>query len=336
VKVLRYAFQRLMLLVPVLLGVTLITFILLRVIPGDPIERVTSEFVPRARIEQLKKEAGLKDPLYVQYLRYTARLVRGDAGTSFVTGLPVTSELAEVFPATFELTAYGMLLTVLAGTILGVMAAVKRDSVIDHGVRAMAVAGFSIPLFWLGLILIYFVFFRLNLVPAPLGRIEPLVPSPSRITGLYTVDALLTGNWTALASSIRMLILPVVTLAASALAPVARMTRSEMIEALDSDYVRTAKSLGLSQKKILQQALRNGSLPIVTMIASIYGFLLSGSVLIESVFSWPGMGQYAFNAIGNSDYNAVQGYILFVTFAYVIVYLVLDLTYHVLDPRVQF
>lgn len=335
-KVLRYILWRLLLLLPVLLGVTLIAFLLLRVIPGNPIDRVTSDFVPQARIEQLKREAGLTDPLHVRYLRYIARLLRGDAGTSFVTGLPVTFELAEAFPATLELTTYSMILAVLAGIALGVLAALKRDSIVDHVVRATAVAGFSIPLFWLGLMLIYLVFFRLNLVPGPLGRIEPLVQPPIRVTGLYTVDALLGGNWTALVSSVRMLILPVVTLTASAVAPVARMTRSEMIDALDSDHVRTAKSLGLPRSKVLQQALRNGLLPVVTMIASVYGFLLSGSVLVESVFSWPGMGQYAFNAISNSDYNAVQGYILFVTFAYVLIYLVLDVAYHLLDPRVQF
>jgi peptide/nickel transport system permease protein len=335
VKVVRYAVRRLLLLAPVLLGVSLIAFVLLRVIPGDPVERMTSEFVPRARVEQLKREAGLTDPLPVQYVRYVGRLLHGNAGTSFVSGLPVAAELAEAFPATFELTTYAMLLTVVAGIGLGVAAAVHRDGLLDHAVRVFAVAGFSVPLFWLGLLLIYLLYFKLALLPGPLGRIEPLVPPPVRVTGLYTLDALVAGDWVALGSSMRMLILPVVTLSASAIAPLARMTRAEVLEALDSDYVRAARALGLARRTIVRKAVRNGLLPILTVIASVYGYLLSGSVLVESIFAWPGMGQYAFNAIANSDYNAVQGYILLVTFIYVLIYLVLDIAYHGLDPRVQ-
>jgi ABC-type dipeptide/oligopeptide/nickel transport system permease component len=334
-KLLRYTLWRLLLLIPVLFGVSLITFILMRVIPGNPIDRLMSDFVPPARIEQLKQEAGLKDPLYIQYLRYGGRLLHGDAGTSFITGQPVSSELMQAFPATFELTTYSMLVIVMVGIPLGILAALRRETVIDHVVRGMSVAGFSMPLFWLGLILVYVFFFRLNLVPGPLGRIEPLVQAPAHITGLFTADALLTGNWAALVSSLRVLILPVVTLATSAIGPLARMTRSEVIEALDSDYIHAARSLGLSQALILTYALRNGLLPVITMIASIYGYLLSGSVLTESIFSWPGLGEYAFNAIANSDYNAVQGYFLLVAFMYVIVYLIMDIAYHMLDPRVR-
>jgi peptide/nickel transport system permease protein len=334
-RVARYAIRRLALLVPVLFGVSVIAFLLLRVIPGDPVERMVSEFVPRARVEQLKREAGLTDPLPVQYGRYIGRLVRGDAGTSFVTGHPVAAELAEAFPATLELTTYAMLLSVVAGLGLGVMAAVRRDGVVDHAVRVLSVAGFSVPLFWLGLLLIYVLYFKLGLLPGPLGRIEPLVPPPARLTGLYTLDGLITGNWTALNSSTRMLILPVVTLSASAIAPLARMTRAEVLEALGSEYVRAARALGLAERMIRRKAIRNGLLPIITVIASTYGYLLSGSVLVESIFAWPGLGQYAFNAIANSDYNAVQGYILVVTVVYVLIYLALDIAYHALDPRVQ-
>ena len=334
-RVVRYAVRRLLWLVPVLVGVSIITFLLLRVLPGDPIERMTSEFIPRARIEQLKREAGLTDPLPVQYVRYVGRLVRGDAGTSFVTGQPVTSELAEAFPATFELTTLAMALTIVLGLSAGVVAALRKDGVVDHAIRVLAVTGFSVPLFWLGLLLIYLLYFKLNLLPGPLGRIEPLVPPPARTTGLFTLDAALSGNWPALVSSTRMLVLPVVTLAASAIAPLARMTRAEVLEALGSEYVRAAQSLGLSRRRIVRQAVRNGLLPIVTTIASIYGYLLSGSVLVESIFAWPGMGQYAFNAIANSDYTAVQGYVLFVTVVYVLIYLVLDIVYHALDPRVR-
>lgn len=331
----RYVAWRVALLIPILLGVSVITFVLMRIIPGNPIDRLMSDFVPATRIEQIKRDAGLTDPLYVQYARYIAHLVRGDAGVSFMTGQPVASELVQAFPATFELTTYGMLLSVAAGLALGVIGALRRDAAVDHAIRTAAVAGFSVPVFWLGLVLIYVFFFKLGLVPGPIGRIEPAVAPPAHLTGLYTVDALLTGNWPAFVSSARMLVLPVVTLAASALGPVVRMTRSEVSEALQSDYVRAARSFGMPPRTIIGYALRNGFLPILTLIASLYGFLLSGSVLIESIFSWPGLGRYAFNAIANSDYNAAQGYILMVAFLYAAVYLVTDIAYHLLDPRVR-
>ncbi len=335
-RVARYAIRRVVLVIPVLLGVTFISFVLTRVMPGNPIDRITSVYVPEARIEELKREAGLEDPVYIQYLRYIGGLIKGDLGTSFITGLPVASELAQRFPATFELTTYGMLLTMLIGIGMGMLAAANRDGFLDHIVRVISVAGYSMPVFWLGLVLIFVFFFKLRLAPAPLGRIPPMVPAPADITGLYTIDSLVAGDWTALAASARALVLPVVTLALSSLAPIARITRSEMVEALDSEYVRTARSLGLPQPTVLRYTLRNGLLPILTMAASIYGYLLSGSVLIEVIFAWPGMGQYAFNAIVNSDYTAVQGYIILITFSYLSLYLVLDIAYSVLDPRVQF
>lgn len=335
-KVGRYAIRRVALFVPVLLGVTLISFVLTRVMPGNPIDRVTSVYIPQARIEELKREAGLEDPLYVQYCRYVSGLIRGDLGTSFITGLPVASELARRFPATFELTMYGMLLTVLIGMGMGMLAAVDKDGIIDHIVRVVSVGGYSMPVFWLGLLLTYIFFFKLGLAPAPLGRIAPNVAPPAKLTGLYTVDSLLEGNWTALVASAKALMLPVVSLALTTASPITRITRSEMVEALASDYVRTARSLGLPQSTVLRYTLRNGLLPIITMVASIYGYLLSGSVLVESIFAWPGMGQYAFAAIVNSDYTAVQGYILIVTFSYLILYLVLDVVNSALDPRVQY
>jgi ABC-type dipeptide/oligopeptide/nickel transport system permease component len=332
----RYAFRRVVLMIPVLLGVTLITFVLTRVMPGNPIDRITSVYVPAARIEELKREAGLGDPVYLQYAKYVGGLLHGDLGTSFMTGLPVATELVRRFPATFELTTYGMLLTVLIGTGMGMIAAVKRDGLLDQLVRVISVTGYSMPVFWLGLILAFIFFFKLGLAPAPLGRIDPGVAAPVKITGLYTVDSLLTGDWVAFVASTRALMLPVASLVLSSLAPIARITRSEMVEALDSEYVRTARSLGLPQSRVLRYTLRNGLLPIMTMAASIYGYLLGGSVLIETIFAWPGMGQYAFNGIANNDYTVVQGYIVLVTFTYLVLYLVLDIAYSALDPRVQY
>jgi peptide/nickel transport system permease protein len=335
-RTVRYAFRRIALFIPVLLGVTLITFVLTRVMPGNPIDRLVSAYIPEARIEELKREAGLEDPLYVQYFRYVGGIMKGDLGTSFLTGRPVMGELVQRFPATFELTTYAMVFGSLIGIAMGMVAAVNRDGLIDHTVRVVSVIGYSVPIFWLGLLLTYVFFFRLRLAPAPLGRISPDVAAPAKLTGLYIVDSLIAGNWAALLSSARALMLPVASLAISALAPIARITRSEMVDALDSQYVKSAKALGLPRFTVLGYTLRNGLLPIMTMTASIYAFLLGGSVLIESIFAWPGMGQYAFNAIVNSDYTAVQGYILIVTFAYLVLYLLLDIAYSILDPRVQY
>jgi peptide/nickel transport system permease protein len=332
----RYAIRRLALVIPVLLGVTLIAFLLTRVMPGNPIDRITSRYIPAARIAQLKIEAGLEDPIYVQYLRYVWNLMHGDLGTSFVTGLPIATELLQRLPATLELTAYALILAVVVGVGLGIVAATHRDGPIDHLVRVVAVAGYSMPVFWLGLILAFVFFYQLRIAPAPLGRIDPHVSAPQMVTGMYTVDSLVEGNWQAFVASARALALPVVSLALSSLAPIARMTRSEMVDELESEYIRTARSLGLSRARILGYALRNGLLPIITVAGSIFGYLLSGSVLIESVFAWPGLGQYAFNAIVSSDYTAVLGYIILVTFSYVGVYLVLDILYTAIDPRVRY
>jgi ABC-type dipeptide/oligopeptide/nickel transport system permease component len=333
---LTYAARRLLLLVPVLLGVTLVTFALTRVIPGNPIDQLVSPLASPEQRQQLIQEHGLDESILQQYVTYLRNVLHGDLGTSFTTSQPVLDDLTSRFPATFELTLYAMLVAVVVGVPLGIAAAVRTNSWVDHLSRVVAVIGIALPVFWLSLTFVYIFFFKLHWLPAPYGRIDPSVDPPTHITGLWTIDALLTGNWDAFRSTAEALILPVGVLAFAVMAPIARITRSGMLEALESDYVRGARSLGLSPSTVVfRHALRNAMLPLITMIAVVYGYLLGGVVLVEEIFAWPGLGRYVFDAITSSDYPAVQGFILYATTLYVLLFLVVDLLYLAIDPRLR-
>lgn len=336
-RTLRFVLRRLLLLVPLLIGVTAIIFILTRVvITGNPIDQIVPPMASAQQRQELAQRYGLTDPIDIQYLKYMRNLLHGDLGVSYSTGRPVRTDLAKFFPATFELTTYAMLIALLVGVPLGVAAAVWRDTWVDHVSRFFSVSGVSMPVFWLSLLLIYFFFFRWHIAPAPLGRINPRVVGPHAITGLLTVDSLLEGNLQAFRSSVSLLALPTLALAYGAMAPLARMARSGMLEALDSQYVTAARALGLPWRAIvLKYALKNAMLPVVTMTAVVYGFLLGGSVLVENIFAWPGMGRYAYNAIASADYTAIQGFVLYATAMYVILFLITDLIYGALDPRIR-
>ncbi|MDE2791187.1 MAG: ABC transporter permease [Paracoccaceae bacterium] len=328
--------RRLLLLVPVLLGVTVVTFTLTRIIPGNPIDLMVSPLASAETRERIAENAGLNDPLWVQYFRYIGGVTRGDFGDSFVTDQPVLADLTSRFMPTFELTLFAMLLAVILAVPLGIASAVWRGTWIDHVSRLLAVFGVAMPVFWVSLVAIYVFFFLLNWLPAPQGRIGVIITPPATITGLYTVDALLTGDWKALRSSVQSIVLPASVLAFAAMAPLARMTRASMIEALDADYTRAARALGLSERSVVfRHALRNAILPVITMIAIVYGYLLGGVVLVENVFAWPGLGRYVYNAIASSDYPALQGFILYSTTAYVLLFLLVDILYVILDPRVR-
>ncbi len=328
--------RRLLLLIPVLLGVTVVTFTLTRVIPGNPIDLMVSPLASQETRDRIAENAGLNDPIWVQYLRYIEGVSRGDFGDSFVTNQPVLDDLKSRFMPTFELTLFAMLTAIALSVPLGIAAAVWRGTWIDHISRVLAVFGVAMPVFWVSLVAIYVFFFLLHWLPAPQGRIGIIIPPPDRISGLYTIDSLLTGNWKALKSSVQSIILPASVLAFAAMAPLARITRASMIEALESDYTRAARSLGLSESSIVfRHALRNAILPVITMIAIVYGYLLGGVVLVENVFAWPGLGRYVYNAIASSDYPALQGFILYSTTVYVLLFLFVDILYVLLDPRVR-
>ncbi|MGH2935805.1 MAG: ABC transporter permease, partial [Gaiellaceae bacterium] len=335
-RMLAYTVRRLVLLVPVLLGVTLVTFLLTRIIPGNPIAQLVSPLASPQERQSLIHKYGLDQPVYDQYWRYIHNLLHANLGTSFTTSQPVLHDLTSRFGATFELTLYAMLLALVVGIPLGIAAAVWQGRFIDHVSRVLSVGGIAFPVFWTSLTLLYLLFLRAHVLSAPYGRIDPSIPAPKSITGLYTIDSLLRGDWSAWRSSAAALILPVVVLAFGVMAPIARITRSGMLESLESDYVRAARSLGLPDRTvILRHALRNAILPVITMVAVVYGYLLGGIVLVEQIFAWPGLGQYVFNAISASDYPAVQGFILYATTVYVVLFLVVDLLYHAIDPRVR-
>lgn len=332
-----YVLRRLLLLIPLLFGVTLIVFILTRVvIAGSPVDRMVPPMASAEERERIADQYGLNDPILVQYGAYIRDILSGDLGTSFNTSRSVRSDLADFFPATFELTTYAMIVAFLIGVPLGVLAALRRDTWVDHLSRFLSVFGVAMPVFWLSLIAIYFLFYRWRIVAPPLGRFDPRAEPPDHITGLYLPDSLITGDWSAFTASAGVLILPVLILAFGAMAPLARMGRSGMVDALDSQYVVAARALGLPFRSIaLRYALKNALLPVITMTAVVYGYLLGGAVLVENIFAWPGLGRYAYDAIAGSDYPAIQGFILYAATMYVILFILADAVYRLLDPRVR-
>ena len=332
-----YVARRLGLLIPVLLGVTFITFALTRIIPGDPIEKLAGPFVSAERKAELRQQYSLDEPFYVQYVDYVEQLSGGDLGRSLSSGLPVASDLSSRFAATFELTTTALLIALGLGIPLGVAAGLWKDTWIDGLARVIAIAGVSIPVFWSGIMLSYFFFYRWGVAPPPYGRIDPSIGPPPSVTGLYTIDSVLALDGPALLAALKALGLPATVMGLAVVAPITRLVRQGMIEALESPPTTALRALGAKPSSIVfRHALKNALLPVTTMVAIVYGYLLGGSVLIETIFAWPGMGLYVFNAVASSDFPAVQGFILYATTMYILVFLVLDLLYLVLDPRVKY
>jgi len=323
--------------IPMLLGITLVIFILTRVvINGDPISEMVPPMASLALKHRVAVQMGLTKPLLAQYLTYIWNLVHGNLGVSFLTSHPVIRDLETYFSATFELTTYAMILAFVIGMGLGIIAALHRNGWIDQATRVVSVSGVAVPVFWLSLVAIYFLFTQWHLVAAPIGRIAATTNPPPTITGLFVVDSLLTGDWSALWSSVGQLLVPVLVLAFGALAPIARMARGGMIEALEAPYTMTAVTLGIPRRRrVLRYALKNAVLPVITMTAVVYGYLLGGSVLVENIFSWPGLGRYAYDAIAGSDYPAIQGFILYAAVMYALIFLLADVIYRLLDPRIR-
>ena len=336
-RLLMYTARRLLFIVPVLFVALFLTFALTRIVPGNPIDRVAGPYVSEERRDELKREAYLDRPFYEQFALYVRDLFQGDMGTSYSTAQNVAKDLRERFPATFELVTYAMLFAIALALPLGILAAIKRDSWIDNIARVVSVAGVSMPIFWLGLVLLYIFFFYLEWLPGPVGRTGTATTVAAGATGFLTLDALLQGDLGLFWNAVKALILPVTTLGFVAMAPIARLTRATMAEVLESDYVRTARSLGLPFRTVvIHHGLKNALIPIITMIAAVYGYALGGEVLVEIIFAWPGIGVYSYNAILNSDFPAIQGFVLLVTFTYMLIYLVLDIVTALLDPRVKF
>jgi len=327
--------RRLFFLVFVLLGLSLITFVLSHIVPADPARVIAGPRASPEAVEKIRKEYGLDQPLWRQYVRYLNGLVHLDFGKSLTSRRPVSEDLARYLPATIELALYAMLFAVVLGITLGVLSAVRRNSFLDLIGRTISILGLSIPSFWLALILQFFLFAQLGLLPD--GQRLPVgVKEPPRVTGLFTVDALLAGNLGLFLLALKHLLMPSLVLGLAALAIVTRMVRSGMLEVLGQDYIRTARAKGLQPRVvILRHALKNALLPAVTVIGLQFGLLMGGAVLVEIIFSWPGIGRYAFQAIQNFDYNAVISVTLVIGAAYVLVNLLVDIIYVLLDPRIR-
>jgi len=321
--------------IPVLLGVSIVVFFMVRAIPGDPAQIILGQQATQAQVQQLRENMGLDKPIFVQYGLFLKDALRGDLGDSIVTGRPVTTELMVRLPATFELTTFAMLIAVLVGVPVGVIAAVRQYSLLDKVTSVLALTGISMPIFWLAMILVVIFGVNLELLPFP-GRLDPTTGITS-ITGLVLVDSLLTLNFAGFWDGLLHLIMPALALATIPMAVVMRMTRSSMLEVMNEDYVRTARAKGvIPWRVIVKHALRNAMLPTITVIGLQVGLLMGGAIITETIFSWPGIGLYAYNSISARDYASIQGVVLYGALLFVLINLVVDILYAILDPRVRY
>jgi dipeptide transport system permease protein len=333
---LRMILKRMLVAVPSLIGVVIVTFLLTRALPGDPAAYFAGPAATQEAIEQVRVKLGLDKPLIVQFGHYVQDLARGELGTSLTTGQSVANDISTRLPASAELTLLGLLVSVLIAVPLGIFAAIRPGSIVDHSCRIVATAGVSLPVFFTGLILVYVFYYLMGVAPAPLGRLDTFLSAPPRVTGFYLIDSLIAGDGEVFWASLKQLILPAMTLAIFSLAPIARMTRASMLAVLASDFVRTARASGLSPKMvIITYAFRNAMLPVITTLGMVFSFLLGANVLVEKVFAWPGIGSYAVEALVASDFAPVQGFVLTMAVMYVALNLLIDILYGVIDPRVR-
>jgi dipeptide transport system permease protein len=331
----RFVLRRAALVVPTFIGVTLLAFALIHLIPGDPVENISGERgMEPARRTRLLHEFGLDRPLPVQYGSYVAHVLRGDLGHSLTTHVGVAQEFGTLFPATVELAFFAMLFALVVGVPAGVIAAVRRNTAADYAVMGVSLAGYSMPIFWWALLLILFFSVQLGWTPVS-GRIAVEYDVPA-VTGFMLIDTLMAGDLAAFRSALSHLILPTIALGTIPLAVIARMTRSEMLEVLREDYVRAARAKGLSRMRVIVvHALRNALIPVVTVVGLQVGLLLSGAILTETIFSWPGVGNWLIHGVQARDYPVVQGGILLIAGIVIAVNLIVDVLYGVINPRIR-
>ena len=333
-----FVWKRLLGTVPSLLGVIVLTFFISHALPGDPAAFFAGPAANAASIANIRTTLELDRPLPEQFLHYVNDLAHGNLGRSLTTGQPVLTDLVERLPASLELSAFALLFAVGLALPLGVWAATRVSGPVDHACRALVTVSAAFPTFFVGLLLVYIFYFLLGWAPQPLGRLNEIAFSPPpHVTGAYTVDALIAGDWVVLRATLAQLVLPAISLGLFALAPIARITRAAMLEALSSDFVRTARASGLPVGKILiTYAFRNVLLPVSSVLGMVFSFLLGSNVLIEQVFGWQGVGAYAVSAVIASDYAAVQGFVLMMATLYVLLNLAVDIFAALIDPRVRF
>ncbi|MDD2353030.1 MAG: ABC transporter permease [Atribacterota bacterium] len=330
-----YLTKRLLMLIPVLLGASILVFSLIHLAPGDPARTIAGEHASIQTIERIQEKYGLNKPLPTQYWIWLKQALQGDFGRSIVSNEFVSKEIWDRFPNTVELTVLAMFIAVAVGVFAGIVSASRQYSLLDYSVMGVALFGVSMPVFWLGIMLMMIFGVYLRWLPIG-GRISIMIPF-TRITGFYLLDSLIAGNWAAFISSLRHLILPAIALGTIPMATIARVTRSSMLEVLRQDYIRTERAKGLSERLVIyKHAVRNALIPVVTVIGLNFGLLLAGAILTETVFSWPGLGRYVVKAVQMRDYPAVQGCVLFFAFIFVIVNLITDLIYVYIDPRIKY
>ena len=331
----RYAIRRGLTVVPVLLGVSLLVFSFVHLIPGDPALTMLGERATPEKVTEVRARLGLDRPLWEQYALYMRKVLHGDLGVSIVRGDPVARDLLRRFPATVELAGAAIVLATVLGVPAGILCAVRRNSLLDSLARVGALAGVSMPIFWLGLVLAWIFGVQLGLLPTGFRLDSETALRP--VTNFVIVDALLQRQWRALGDALRHLILPAVALATIPLAVITRMTRASLLEELTRDYIRTARAKGLSQLAVVvRHGLRNALLPVLTVIGLQTGRLLAGAILTETIFSWPGIGLWVYESIESRDYAIVQGATLFIAVIVVAVNVVTDLLYAVADPRIKY
>ncbi len=334
---LRFIAKRLFLLIVMLFGVATIVFILIQIVPGDPaVANLSQRSLSDPEIVAAYKEKhGLDRPIVMQYFIHIKNVAQFDLGTSTRTNNAVMDELKRCFPATIELAGFAIILAALFGVFFGIISAMKRNSIIDQLVRAISVVGVSVPSFWFALIALYIFYFKLQILPGP-GRLSSSLSAPVLITGLYTIDALLEGDIQKFFDALKHLILPGSVLAAFTMGLITRTTRSNLLDVMTMDYIRTAKAKGLSgMKMIFGHALGNALIPVLTVIGLGFGNLLGGMVLVETIFSWPGLGQFAFNSVKALDYPSIIGVSMLIALNYIIINTIVDILYGVIDPRVR-
>jgi len=329
-----YLIKRGFLLIPSLVGVTLMVFVISHLIPADPVGVALGPQATAEQVARLREAWGLNKPLYLQYAIFLKNLIRGDLGVSLASRRAVSEELLYFFPATFELTTVSMIFSILLGILIGIVSAVRRNSLFDHLTRTYSIFGISMPIFWLGLLLLLLFYVKLGWLPGG-GRIAEGM-EVKKITGLLLLDSLLTGNWAGFGSAARHLVLPAFCLSSSFLATIARIARSSVLQVIGEDYVRAARAKGVPEFKVLlKHVLRNSLLPVITISGILYGQLLGGAVLTETIFSWPGMGRYVVRSILNLDFQPIMGFTVFCALLYALSNLVVDMLYRIINPQIR-
>jgi peptide/nickel transport system permease protein len=337
-RVIGYLRRRAIFFIPQLIGITFVTFVLVRLLPGDPATRLLGSLATPEQTAELREKLGLNDPVWEQYFNWMGDVLGGDLGISFFTSQPVIDDIVDRFPATLELITITLIISLAVMIPLGILAGRQTGGrlsrIADRTVFGYGLLAGALPDFWLGLILLFVFYNLLGLAPAPLGRLDTGVDPPQAVIGFYTFDSLVTGNWEAFVSSVRHLALPVTTLVFIYGGPILKMTRQVMSSVLNASYIEHGRTLGLQDRTVILYALRNSLPPVVTITGVVFGYLLGGAVLVETVFSWGGLGQYSVQSVLNADFTAIQGFVLLAAVFSIFVYLLVDIAYLIIDPRI--